>query len=312
MQQELPHCLEKSFFFQIIFLPVLTPARVIYIFTFLSVLFFTIGGIFYIHAFSVYECKVKYEDSSLSIDGTTIIEINSLNCKGPTNDIKTMPATTYLYYELTHFYQNHRRYVKSRSNEQLQPGGHMLSSVDLSHCAPCISNNLNDKILYPCGLTATTIFNDTYTLYDANGLVHIDSSPEAITWYVDREFKFIQNGKPDTTTHDIWLDNSDLFEGGINNSHFIVWMRIAGLPTFRKLWGRIQKELVLPLTVKIANNYPVRSFQGEKAVVFSTASPLGGRNFMLPCTMFVSGIFTLIFAAIFICKKFFTVASSEY
>ena len=33
-----------------------------------------------------------------------------------------------------------------------------------------------------------------------------------------------------------WLDMTD--------EHFIVWMRTSGLPTFRKLWGRIDDGLV--------------------------------------------------------------------
>jgi len=30
----------------------------------------------------------------------------------------------------------------------------------------------------------------------------------------------------------------------MEDEHFIVWMRYAGLPTFRKLWGRITKAEV--------------------------------------------------------------------
>jgi len=30
---------------------------------------------------------------------------------------------------------------------------------------------------------------------------------------------------------------------GVTNEHFIVWMRTAGLPTFRKLYGKIDQDL---------------------------------------------------------------------
>lgn len=29
----------------------------------------------------------------------------------------------------------------------------------------------------------------------------------------------------------------------MTNEHFMVWMRTAALPTFRKLWGRIETDL---------------------------------------------------------------------
>jgi hypothetical protein len=29
----------------------------------------------------------------------------------------------------------------------------------------------------------------------------------------------------------------------VTNEHFIVWMRTAGLPTFRKLYGKIDQDL---------------------------------------------------------------------
>ena len=33
------------------------------------------------------------------------------------------------------------------------------------------------------------------------------------------------------------------YGGGVQNEHFIVWMRAAALPQFRKLYGRIEKDL---------------------------------------------------------------------
>jgi hypothetical protein len=51
------------------------------------------------------------------------------------------------------------------------------------------------------------------------------------------------------------------FNSFLFSEHFIVWMRTAGLPNFRKLWGKIDAKLdagSYQLVVK--NNYEVSSF----------------------------------------------------
>lgn len=45
----------------------------------------------------------------------------------------------YLYYELSNYYQNHRRYVKSKVTAQL--AGENLPYSDLSDCDPVITNS---------------------------------------------------------------------------------------------------------------------------------------------------------------------------
>jgi len=46
-----------------------------------------------------------------------------------------MEGPVYVYYELDNFYQNHRTYVKSRSNDQL--GGKYIKDVEgLINCDP--------------------------------------------------------------------------------------------------------------------------------------------------------------------------------
>jgi len=62
---------------------------------------------------------------------------------------------------------------------------------------------------------------------------------------------------------------------GIESGHFIAWMRVAGLPNFRKLWGRIDRPLIGGSKVKVffEDNFPA-----QKAFVLSTSGPLGGRN----------------------------------
>ena len=50
----------------------------------------------------------------------------------------SIEAPIYVYYQLENFYQNHRRYVKSRSNEQLL--GNDLPVADLADCDPIVTN----------------------------------------------------------------------------------------------------------------------------------------------------------------------------
>lgn len=41
-------------------------------------------------------------------------------CTVTLNVAKDMPGPVFVYYQLDNFYQNHRRYVKSRDNAQLK------------------------------------------------------------------------------------------------------------------------------------------------------------------------------------------------
>jgi hypothetical protein len=65
-----------------------------------------------------------------------------------------------MYYGLTNFYQNHRRYVKSRDDNQLL--GH-LSPEPSSDCAPFDVNDKKEPIA-PCGAIANSLFS---------GMLHI-------------------------------------------------------------------------------------------------------------------------------------------
>ena len=118
-----------------------------------------------------------------------------------------IPPPIYVYYQLDNFYQNHRRYVKSRSNEQLM--GNWLDVSALDDCDPIKTNaelgrtmsvgSLADDApsvlldpnapAFPCGLVAKSLFNDTFVLKDQSGAEQaIDSSN--IAWKSDVEYKF--------------------------------------------------------------------------------------------------------------------------
>ena len=68
-----------------------------------------------------------------------------------------LPATVLLYYKLTNFYQNHRRYVKSLDTNQLKGTAVSFDTIKNGDCKPLATNG--DKVVYPCGLIANSLFN---------------------------------------------------------------------------------------------------------------------------------------------------------
>jgi len=93
---------------------------------------------------------------------------------------------------------------------------------------------------------------------------------------------------------------------GVENEHFIVWMRLAGLSTFQKLYGRVTDTLEAGTDLKftIKNNFDVDSFNGKKSIVISTTSTLGA-NLSVLWVIYVSyGAVTFFFAAVLFLKGY--------
>ena len=68
----------------------------------------------------------------------------------------------FVYYKLTNYYQNHRRYVQSLNADQLRGKAISASALRNSNCKPL--DALGDKPIYPCGLIANSVFNGTSSL----------------------------------------------------------------------------------------------------------------------------------------------------
>lgn len=65
---------------------------------------------------------------------------------------------------------------------------------------------------------------------------------------------------------------------GVESGHLSVWMRIAGLPHFKKIWGRIDQDLKAGEQYKgfVHNVFPVSGFSGgKKELVLAVESPWG-------------------------------------
>jgi len=155
------------------------------LYLFLGVIFVALGALFYSAADGVVEKKYSYEHS----DSDAYVSEETFDVSID----KDMEGPVYVYYELSNFYQNHRRYVASRSDDQLA-GDSINEAGDHDDCDPYITDD-NDSVYYPCGLVARSYFTDIIRVYTISSdftldLVDMDESADAIAWDSDAEEKF--------------------------------------------------------------------------------------------------------------------------
>lgn len=161
-----------------------------------------------------------------------------------------------LYYQLTNFYQNHRRYVKSFDAGQLNGEHRDNSSIDGSDCEP-LQLDEDGKAYYPCGLIANSMFNDTFTSPrplnwpdDGSGtnVTVYEMTDKGIAWGQDKELykKLSLEDYPygSVVPPMYWRERYPEYNESFpypdlhTDEAFQVWMRTAGLPTFSKLAQR--------------------------------------------------------------------------
>uniref|UniRef100_U5ETG0 Putative cell cycle control protein n=1 Tax=Corethrella appendiculata TaxID=1370023 RepID=U5ETG0_9DIPT len=210
---------------------------------------------------------------------------------------KDFVGKVFMYYGLSNYYQNHRRYVKSRDDDQLLG---RLSSIPSSDCAPFayVDENSNKKPIAPCGAIANSLFSDSFELYSQKHGINVNLLRTEIAWKSDRDIKFRNPEgdlrkalegfeKPTAWRKNLWeLDEKNANNNGFQNEDLIVWMRTAALPSFRKLYRRIDHDQKFfenglgsgEYRLTINYSYSVSEFEGSKKFILSTTSLLGGKN----------------------------------
>ena len=268
-----------------------------------TIIFFCFGAVFIVLGIIILVFSNKIEEVSYRYDNDEKCK-NQPQCTITLNIKNKMERNIMIYYQLNGFYQNHRRYVKSKSDEQLN--GKVFSVEEMRNsqdCDPAVTNaemnktkscdpsvNLDPKeIAIPCGLIAKSYFNDKFTNWKING-ESFSPDEKDIAWKADKELKY-----KNIDLKKQWIDMTD--------EHFIVWMRPAGLPNFRKLWGRIKDrdlEENSKVEVTIENNFDVSAFNGKKFLILSTVNAFGGKNSFLGISYIVLGGISIILAVVFI------------
>ncbi|TMW62526.1 hypothetical protein Poli38472_005144 [Pythium oligandrum] len=351
--------------------PILTPNWVIGTFAVVGLIFIPIGIILHTESENVVEYSIQYDGKDTNTDSSNVVQLGKgcylkSDSDRDTFDVdergclitftidKEMKAPIFLYYQLDNFYQNHRRYVQSRSDAQLRGD----ASASTSDCSPLQDstkvvkyNSTNSKPidstekvyqLNPCGLIANSLFNDIFWVnsiqvdgkkyyqddkYNDKKVVNLlDQSGIAWKSDIDTKFKNIAADQRKDTDLYLWQNEKyryviPMYEGqepvanktswttpatsyGVQDEHFIVWMRTAGLPSFRKLYGRIDTDLAegTKLEFLVSSNFLVTTFDGKKSLVISTTSWFGGRNPFLGLAYIVVGALCMLLAILFFAK----------
>ena len=191
--------------------------------------------------------NVSYPNESVPIETQSII--NTTVCRLFFEIPDNIGPPVFLYYRLTDFYQNHRRYVKSYDQDQLQGHFRDNNSIANSDCDPLRIDPETNKTFYPCGLIANSFFNDsikspvwievagsnaanqTYVMNSQGTAWSSDRDLYKPTPYTEDQVVPPPNWRLQYPTYNATFPLPNLQEWDA----FQIWMRTAGLPTFSKL-----------------------------------------------------------------------------
>uniref|UniRef100_A0A914ZT87 Cell cycle control protein 50A n=1 Tax=Parascaris univalens TaxID=6257 RepID=A0A914ZT87_PARUN len=313
--------------------PLLTARCAMPITLIVGVTFICTGVLLYLVATAGKEIVIDYTNCTMT--NGTFEDLDSFISKQCFYNItleENFDGAVKFQYGLERFFQNSRMYIKSRNDLQLF--GHINETAD---CEPFAKSNSTGQMLaiVPCGSIANSMFNDTFVLYylplDGSEEVLVPFSTKNVIWKNERRRKFrnpsydatknqtlcdafIGTVKPPNWIHPICelgkndpMANQDPDVGfGLENIDFIVWMKPAALPKFRKTYRTLNRTTALftnglpkgNYVLKIQYNYPVNNFDGKKRFIIAL-DMIGPSSPFLGIAYMTFGLFSVLVTAVF-------------
>lgn len=239
----------------------------------------------------------------LTTDTTQLDEAEQNVCEIQFHVPHKIKGPLYFFYRLRKFHQNHRRYVKSFSEDQLNGKAASVDTIKNTvglNCEP-LSVDANGMRYYPCGLIANSMFNDTFTstFTAVNGSSSDYSMTNSgIAWsHNDNRFEKTKYSYKDIVPPPNWVKK---YPDGYNETNvpdiltweeFQNWMFTSALPDFYKLALRNDDDAIEEgiYQISVGLHFPVLPYSGHKYIFLSQRSAIGGKNVFLGFSWIASG-----------------------
>ncbi len=286
--------------------------RELYFFLILGIIMISLSSNLLTEYNAVQSFKIDYDGTDVSSDCAITTPDAALACQKTFSFTEDVKGPLFVYYELDGFMQNNRRYAKSVSTTQLR-GQQVGSYQAILDCYPLVSNGSlqlnpcglqansffndiitinsapNSAVLDKTGLAYDYELNEKFKQPDgfltgvktgnATCLETLPAVPSevACTLYTDARgvdhYYYYPNADTTQYLYQTFPSVISPIEG-VTNEDFIVWMRLASFTNFRKLYGKIDTDIVAGDTIvfDITANYDVSSFGGVKSLILTTAS----------------------------------------
>lgn len=262
---------------------------------------------------------VKTAQWKLATDDSQQFEDQRKVCKIQFHVPHKIKGPLYFFYRMENFYQNHRRYAKSFSEDQIEGKAASTNTIKNTagiNCQP-LSVNSEGKKYYPCGLIANSMFNDTFdeTLQGVNGTSSdYVMTKKGIAWsgnsgrYTKTKYSYDEITPPPN-----WYKS---YPDGYNLTNvpdistweeFQNWMYTSAFPDFNKLALRNDNDPIEEgiYEVTIGLHFPVLEYKGKKHIFISQRSVVGGKNYFMGYSWIAGGAVCFVMGFSLLAVNFF-------